>query len=196
MGESMRDLMIDLETMGTGHNSAILSIGAVAFDPMEGTRANTTFYAVLNLKSCTDLGLKIDADTLMWWMKQSEQARDDWVNPGDDPVNLEDALFSFESYMANTLDCVPRNALVWANAPSFDCGLMADAYAACSRALPWKYYNERCFRTVKSLAKVSAFPFVGRKHNALDDALHQAKCVCKYYKAIGLAEGDPDDDED
>jgi inhibitor of KinA sporulation pathway (predicted exonuclease) len=40
---------------------------------------------------------------------------------------------------------------------------------------PWKYYKEFCFRTLlKSVPKFD-MPFVGVQHNALDDAVHQAK---------------------
>ncbi|WP_395000072.1 3'-5' exoribonuclease domain-containing protein, partial [Acinetobacter sp.] len=40
---------------------------------------------------------------------------------------------------------------------------------------PWKYYKEFCFRTLlKSVPKFD-MPFVGMPHNALDDAIHQAK---------------------
>lgn len=33
IGNFMRNIMIDLETMGNGSNAAIVSIGAVLFDP-------------------------------------------------------------------------------------------------------------------------------------------------------------------
>ena len=40
---------------------------------------------------------------------------------------------------------------------------------------PWKYYKEFCFRTLlKSVPKFD-MPFLGVQHNALDDAIHQAK---------------------
>jgi hypothetical protein len=44
---------------------------------------------------------------------------------------------------------------------------------------PWHYRAPRDTRTLFDLAELDArdLPFVGVKHNALDDAIHQAKCV-------------------
>lgn len=54
------DLMVDLETAGTGPDAAILSIGAVAFDPAGETRSyvdssetqRLSFYRTVDLDSC------------------------------------------------------------------------------------------------------------------------------------------------
>ncbi|HFU1809209.1 TPA: 3'-5' exonuclease, partial [Escherichia coli] len=48
---------------------------------------------------------------------------------------------------------------------------------------PWRYYNDRDVRTIVELGKTIDFdartviPFEGVRHNALDDARHQAKYV-------------------
>ena len=46
----------------------------------------------------------------------------------------------------------------------------------CGRDVPWKHYNERCFRTMKNLpgAKSLCPPHDGTQHNALVDARQQA----------------------
>jgi len=55
--------------------------------------------------------------------------------------------------------------------------MMAHAFTLCGQAIPWKFYNGRCFRTYKNLpgAKEIKVPFAGTKHNALFDAVHQAQ---------------------
>lgn len=68
----MIDVMIDIETLGTKPGAAILSIGAVMFS---ATGLGETFYTPVSLKSCTDIGLTVDPDTVAWWMQQSEEAR-------------------------------------------------------------------------------------------------------------------------
>jgi DNA polymerase III epsilon subunit-like protein len=61
--------MLDLETLGTGNNACILSIGAVKFDPFgEGLQDDSRFEVFIDPQSCTDAGLVIDASTVMWWM--------------------------------------------------------------------------------------------------------------------------------
>lgn len=70
----MNHLMIDLETMGNKPSAPIVSIGAVIFDPSTG-EFGPDFYRVVSLKSSVDGGAVPDADTIMWWMQQSEEAR-------------------------------------------------------------------------------------------------------------------------
>ena len=68
----MSNLMLDIETLGTGPNSVILSIGAVEFDE---TGVISKFYEAIDPESCTDWGLQIDARTVLWWMDQNDAAR-------------------------------------------------------------------------------------------------------------------------
>ena len=58
------NVMVDLETLGNGSESVIISIGAVEFDPETG-ELGREFYKVVDAQSCVDAGLKIDASTVM-----------------------------------------------------------------------------------------------------------------------------------
>ena len=82
-------IMVDLETMGTAPGSAIVSLGAVAFDPVAGTLGEE-FYRVITLGSCQRAGLTIDAGTIGWWLQQSDSARAELVR--DDAVALPNVL--------------------------------------------------------------------------------------------------------
>ena len=71
-------LMIDLETLATTPDAAILTIGACKFDPYgddrdKATRKMPTFYRRVELKSNVDLGRRVDESTLRWWCDQSEK---------------------------------------------------------------------------------------------------------------------------
>lgn len=70
----MKHMMLDLETMGNKSNSVILSVGAVMFD-IETGEIGEYFYERIEFQSALDVGLKINADTVEWWMKQSDEAR-------------------------------------------------------------------------------------------------------------------------
>lgn len=73
-----KHVMIDLETLSSKSNAAIVAIGAVMFDAY-GPHSN--FYCQVDAKDCQRRGMDIDADTVMWWFKQSQAARDATFNP-------------------------------------------------------------------------------------------------------------------
>ncbi|OKP79800.1 hypothetical protein BTE77_06840 [Ensifer adhaerens] len=173
----MRDLMIDIETLGTAPGSVILSIGAVEFDAGTG-EFGKEYYAAIDPQSAVAAGLTMDVSTLKWWMEQSEEARK--------------AAFSGERLLGWTLgefgDFV-RNAepeQVWAKPPAFDLVLMESAFRACSVPVPWHYRMARDVRTLFSVSGATQ-PDVGTAHNALDDAKSQALGVIKAYQLLGLA---------
>lgn len=66
--------MVDMETMGNGPDAPIVSIGAVFFDPSTGN-TGAEFYQVVSLESSMSFGMKPDASTIQWWLKQSSEAR-------------------------------------------------------------------------------------------------------------------------
>ena len=70
----MNDLMIDLESMGKKPNAPIVSIGAVFFNPLTG-ELGQEFYMAVSLESAMDQGAVPDGDTILWWLKQSSEAR-------------------------------------------------------------------------------------------------------------------------
>ncbi|HHE8089386.1 TPA: 3'-5' exoribonuclease [Klebsiella pneumoniae] len=72
-------VMVDLETMGKKYNAPIVAIGAVVFDPATGS-IGESFYKVVCLESSVNWGAVIDPSTVIWWLKQSSEARSAIVN--------------------------------------------------------------------------------------------------------------------
>jgi hypothetical protein len=166
-----KQIMLDLETLGTGPGSVIVAIGAVEFSLGAEGEVLRTFYERVDARSCTDLGLKMDAETVLWWMKQSKEARDEIVKRGR---CLPDALNLFTTFVG------VHDADVWGNGASFDNVLLRGAYEVCGMGLPWMWWNDRCFRTVKGLHPEVTLPArSGVHHNALDDARWQAEALIK-----------------
>lgn len=93
-----KHLMLDLETMSNKGNAAIVSIGAVAFEPSTG-ELGPEFYLTVDLVSCEKLGLHIDADTVLWWMKQSSEARAAIVD--EDSRTIQSALLAYPLSLKN-----------------------------------------------------------------------------------------------
>ena len=93
------DIMFDIETLGTKAGYMVLNIGYVAFD--KGVKSsfedllNNGEIIYLSISDQQDLGLKINIGTLQWWMKQSEEARNNSFNHGQEEVSLKDALRKF-----------------------------------------------------------------------------------------------------
>ncbi|MEQ5184100.1 3'-5' exonuclease [Providencia alcalifaciens] len=171
-----KHLMVDLETMSNKGNAAIVSIGAVAFEPSTG-EIGPTFYQVVDLKSCERAGLHINADTVLWWMKQSSEARAAIIADGDE---LPIALISLGVF---SLEVLTDDVQVWGNGVDFDNVILRNAYDAVGLDPFWKHWNNRCVRTIVELGRNAGIDpkktlqFEGEQHNALADAIHQAKYV-------------------
>jgi hypothetical protein len=168
----MRDIMIDIETMGTRPDSAILALGACTFDA-RSLVIGERFYLTISLQSCIDAGLKVDGSTVMWWMGQSDDARRDVRTGTQEP--LASALCKFSAWIeASSIERKSRQ--VWGNGASFDPVIVESAYRACSIEVPWEFWGVRCFRTLKNLwPNVEPPQRKGVHHNALDDAEFQVE---------------------
>jgi exodeoxyribonuclease VIII len=156
--------MLDLETLGTGPESVIIAIGAVKFDP--ATKIITdVFYEVVDRESSVAIGLKIDQATVDWWAKQSTEARAAFNEPGKPIVGT---LMKFKDQFAN------QNSVVWGCGSDFDNVIMGSAYRLSGIEQPWKFWNNRCYRTMKSMYPSVVMKRSGTHHNAVDDAISQA----------------------
>lgn len=163
-------VMVDLETLGNASNSVIVAIGAVAFTKNE---LFSSFYMVVDPESCVRAGLQMDPSTVMWWMKQSQEAREAICTL---PSNLATVLSRFNTWY-------PEGACLWGNGATFDNVILDNAYKALHLIPPWKYSAHRCYRTVKNLFPVKSPTFEGVRHNALSDATHQAKHLIAIYNS-------------
>jgi hypothetical protein len=166
-------IMVDLETMGTAPGSAIVSLGAVAFDPFAGTLGEE-FYRVISLDSCQRAGLTIDAETVMWWLRQSETARSHLARP--DVEQLASVLGWFATWWRRQ-----SGQFIWGHGANFDEPLLSAAFRAAHVVVPWKYWDARCTRTLFALTGDRPDRKAGVHHTALDDAKAQAEAVIRAY---------------
>lgn len=162
---AMEHLMIDLETMGTRPGCPVLSIGAVYFDPKMGELGESYYGVAYSDQSA--YGLKPEKETVDWWARQSAEAQKVFEDPKR--IFLPEMLWEFDNFILNKKD-----TKVWGNGANFDNPVLAAAYHATGKALPWSFWNDRCYRTVKNLAPHVKLVRQGEHHNALDDARSQA----------------------
>lgn len=168
----MPDVMLDLETLGTRPGCVVLSIGAVAFNQ---TEILSTFSVNIDARTSQRAGLRIEADTVMWWMGRDEAARQSVLNGPTEELSV--ALLRFNQWL------VPRGTPVrlWSKGPSFDAVILRSAYIAAGMDPLWDFRNERCVRTILDLAGIDGTRGFREdhetRHDAAIDALVQARAV-------------------
>lgn len=180
---SMKHLMLDWETMGNKPNAAVIALGACFFDPATG-KIGAKFYTDINLQSSVDAGLDIDPSTVLWWMQQSDEARAKFQqNEAAPSVAL--AMNEFKVWLEGRRT---ETLSVWGNGVGFDNIIAANVFRKLGFECPWKFFEDRCYRTVKNLYPDVKCEFEGIKHYALDDAIYQAKrlsAIAQKHKILG-----------
>lgn len=169
------DVMIDLETLGLRPGYQILSIGAVSFN----LGCKETFYQNIE----RDYRFKTDPKTVAWWNEQTEESHAAAFAVGE---LTEDVLNRFIEYLSQLESLYGYPVRVWGNAASMDIKMLEAAYEICSISVPWKYYNEMCYRTLKNLVPSLLPPTPTIKHHALEDAKVQAIHAEQLFKLLGV----------
>lgn len=167
----MKNVMLDLETMGTTASAAIVSIGAVTFT---SDKVLKRFHTGVDLDSCLARGLRVDGGTVRWWLTQPEAARNQLLALRTLP--LKEALSAFTAWIGD------EEVLMWGNGAAFDNVILRSAYLACRMPTPWTHWNDRCYRTVKRQAPGVKIVRKGTHHNAQDDAESQALHLIEIWK--------------
>ena len=182
-----KNMMVDIETLGTRPNAPVTTIGACFFDPMTG-EIGAKFYRKIDMVDAMHFGTA-DADTIRWWLTQDKAAQAELTKGKD---LLRDVLNDLATFY-NT----GHDASVWGNGPTFDCTILEYAYHRClQQKAPWPFWNVRDVRTVVQLAdglvkKPAAFTKGGVAHNALDDCIFQVGYVSKMWQALRGASAKP-----
>lgn len=170
------DLMIDTETMGLPPDGALLSIGAVFFD-LQTCTLGPTFSRTINLATAVRDGGTLNPGTIVWWLGQSDQARNVVRFSG---VDIRNALQDFTDFIA--ANSSPKNVRPYGNSSTFDLTIINSAYLRAGIKTPWEFWNERCFRTVRNMYPSVEYNLDEKgelAHNALGDAIFQAQHLFK-----------------
>lgn len=183
----MHNIMLDLETLGTTADAVIMSIGAVKFDLDTGLIGDDAFYASVCVDSNQQYKRRIDSDTLIWWFQQTTDAQAVMFEP---KIALPQALEELTAWCLDNSEA--EQLTVWSNGADFDIPMLAHAFSTLRMELPWCHWNTRCYRTYKNLPGAKSVPppeRQGVKHNALADALYQAKHLQAIHKALFQNQG-------
>ena len=177
--DAVRAIMFDLETMDNRPTSAITAIGAVVFTKYDVIE---TFYTPVDLSTSVEAGLTMSPETVKWWLNQSPEARKIYDESKGKPLGLPMVLRLLAKFVKES-----NAKFFFGNGADFDNVILRTAYEATNEPLPWKYYQNMCFRTMKTLFDLPLKPHrEGVHHNALDDALFQVKWLQEIISAHDL----------
>ena len=178
-----RQVMVDIESLGTASGSAILSIGACVFERDNEGEGPFKYYRNIDLLDAIFAGLTIDHDTVRWWAKQPSEVIRTLTQK---PVSLKEALDAFANFLH-------KDDRVWARGPDFDLVLLKAAYDKVGIQVPWSFRLSRDVRTILALAESAGqkkpYPstFEGFiEHFALHDAKLQMMQVQNAARFLGL----------
>jgi hypothetical protein len=122
--------MIYIETLGTGEDCAIISLGAVVFNPFTGNQG-MCFYQRINWQSNFARGRTCTEDTLKFWFGQSKEALGKVMQPGYDIARVLDMFMEWD----------PKGYEPWGNSARFDRGIIAHAIRTITeKPLPWNWW--------------------------------------------------------
>jgi hypothetical protein len=183
--------MVDIETLSNPNStvtSAILAIAAVQFNPQTG-ELGREFRVNVDLQSCIDAGLEVNADTLAWWINQKdpEVLRSLFKNT----IHISQALLEFNNWLrllaADLFNSGDRSKefRLWGRSPRFDLGVMQQAYTKLNILPAWDFKLELDVRTIEWLrpAVKNAFDDSAKErgeyytHDPMKDCKHQIKYV-------------------
>lgn len=177
------DIMCDLETLATSSDAAILTIGAVRFDPFGdelNDNAMQSFYAKIDLDSCDRIGLVTSESTIEWWSKQSKEAQDEAFSE-EGRIDIVDAMNQFYKFCWGA-------KRIWSHGAGFDVVILETIFRRIQKSYPWSYWAVRDTRTLFDMGIDAKRPPV-LKHHALEDAWNQAvgvQNICRELRSRGV----------
>lgn len=174
----MTSIMIDLETLGTGPQSAIISAGLVVFDKSLGEIVDKT-EVIFDLDDALYHGAKVNAETVVWWLNQGSSAKALFNKPGLPEEMALTQISNFIHKYTTIKDGRYEFPEIWANGLAFDLPILQSAFLRHNwKDLPWDFRKTVDLRTFrKYVAKGKNIKHYGVKHSALDDAVAQANFV-------------------
>lgn len=178
---NVTDVMIDIETLGLNNTAPVVQIGAVAFNRYTGDRV-TEFFSRINLQDALNKG-DIEGDTLVWWLRQSEAARESLAG-GPTEFTAEAVSRLSDFYMRAVAASRDEDLPVWACGPVFDIGKLERLFELCDEQIPWAFYAIRDTRTIEDLSPVNrqqALALIGWDRSK--ETAHDALSDCRYQVA-------------
>ena len=181
------DVMLDIETAGRNRDALVIAIGAVEFDAYSGLMG-PGFEVIFDAEDAQRTGGVIDMSTIKWWMQQAPAVQNQMFNG---TLGVRQGLKDFLMWYKQI-----NPQRVWANGTTFDISILEDLFLRVDMRHPWHYRDVRDMRMCRDL-KDSAYQnnvhdiYLQNtsQHDAVADAITQARVVQAYYNTLGLGGG-------
>lgn len=173
--------MIDLETLGLEPTSIIRSCAAVEFDPETGEIGEQRVWKV-DMQQSLDAGFTLSIDTIKWWMKQSGEVRNQFIDECE--IGLSDFLYSLRNFIKAHGDDV----MMWCLQLDFDLPILRNHYYMLHKGsglqkdcnyIPWNRRKIRDVRPYMDALEAAGLlpPKVADRHTPMTDCLAQINYV-------------------
>lgn len=184
-----KDIMVDIETLGTGESSTIFQIAASSFSIETGE-----IYDSINLIGDIESYpyLSVDGSTLKWWLNTDKELLTNLLNSG----NLtEGEMISLFNRWVKSQSHNIGHIYLWGNGILFDNAKLKKLSEDNVEKYPIYYRNDRDVRTLLELAsmksgmsedsiKDSVSVENETKHDAIDDVTYQIRLAHKCYSIL------------
>ena len=175
----MPDVMLDIETLGTRPECVVVTLGAVKFNPYKLDDPGPGIYMRLDADEQLELGREVQDETMLWWLDQAEDVREEALGDGTDRIKLEQMYRELNRFLVGVDS-------IWCQGPAFDIVILENIYRQMGWPTPWQFWQIRDSRT---LFGVHGDPREKNKsglHNALEDCVSQAQGVQKIYYRLEI----------
>lgn len=184
-----KDIMLDIETLGTDSHATIFQISAVSFDIETGVHYST-FNGIADIAK--NKTLRVDGSTLKWWLNTDKELLTDLLNKGEE--SSDELLSKFYSWLYSQSSDL-KDIYLWGNGILFDNKMIQEQLISIGLKYPIFYRNDRDVRTIVDLAgkklgisekelkeKFNDDTLV--KHDAFDDVKYQINLVVSCYNLL------------
>jgi hypothetical protein len=159
--------MIDVETLSLHPKTVVMSVGVSIFGP--GRYPGIDGNYPLQLKPQFSKKRLVSPDTLTWWMRQSDSARESISQPESERTPVVEALKAIHQLWGDH-SC----NRVWGNGSHFDISIMDSLFFDFSMPIPWNYHQVRDLRTLADLCPEVPRTRPQFAHSAAGDSVAQA----------------------
>ena len=160
----MKDVMIDLETLGNTNNAVVVQIGACYFNRHTG-EIGEKFSVNIDADSSLREGFEVTGSTIYWWLEQEYNARSSIISGEKKMVGR--AMVLFNRFLEKA-ECI------WSHA-TFDYVILLNHLNKLNIKPSFSYRSARDLRTLTDLVKIDpkSYKSDGVLHNGLGDCIFQ-----------------------
>jgi len=168
--DTMNNIMIDIETLGTSNNALITQVGACYFDRQTGIIGDK-FSMNVQIQDGLNNGFEVDAGAIKFWLEHT-------------PTFLKEAV-PVKEMLGKLREFISKKTLIWSHA-TFDAVILKNAYRRFKEKTPFSFRNVRDIRTLVDLAHIKYKKKEGddKSHDALEDCIYQVKYCCECFKKL------------